>query len=233
MKTQWIDLFNEIAEDRKHIHLHQMSGWKDIEDIALWEDYVADVIQGQIQPKDRIFEAGCGCGCFLLTIKKFYPDITVAGIDAAVSAIQRIQKEILPEKEARYFKVGILPDGLNQEPSASYNIVLSNSVFQYIQKKEDAEKSVQEMIRITKPGGKIIIADVVDEAFRSINEEKMRALWDGYGEEQGYPCHAYYAKEWWNRFQTEGNSLFIRHVDVEKYWRRKYRYVVYIDKQIA
>jgi len=230
MKSKWIDLFNEIAEDKKHIYLHQMSGWKDIEDVAIWEKYVADVIQDHIQADSKIFEAGCGCAGFLVSIKKLYPGVKIAGMDAAASTIQRIQKEILPQEDSCHFKVGTLPHDLAQEASGIYDIVLANSVFQYIQSKEDAQKTVQEMIRMAGPKGKVIIGDVCDEEFRHINEEKMRLLWSGYGETQGYPCHAYYKKEWWNRFLGEKNSLSIRHVDVEEYWRRKYRYVVYIHK---
>ena len=231
MKSKWIDLFNEIAQDRKHIYLHQMSGWKDIEEEAIWEKYVADVIQNYVKVDSQIFEAGCGCGGFLVSIKKLYPGVKIAGIDAAESSIQRIKKEILPNKEdSCHFQTGNLPFDLAQEPSETYDITLANSVFQYIQNKDDAQKTVEEMIRITKRKGYTIVADVCDEEFRSINEEKMRQLWPGYGEKQGYPCHAYYKKDWWNMFQKGQNIVFIRHVTVEEYWRRKYRYVVYIQK---
>ncbi len=230
MKSRWIDLFNEIAEDRKHIYLHQMSGWKDIEDELIWEKYVADVIQNYVKKDSLVFEAGCGCGGFLVSIKKLYPGVKIAGIDAAESSIKRIQTEIVSQEESPCFRTGILPFDLAQENSETYDIVLANSVFQYIQSKDDAQKTVQEMIRITKRKGIVILADICDEEFRAINEEKMRQLWSGYGEPEGYPCHAYYKKDWWNQFQEGKNTLSIRHVTVEEYWRRKYRYVVYIQK---
>lgn len=130
------------------------------------------------------------------------------------------------ETQSNFF-VGFAPLDLNNVPSKSYDLVLCNSVFQYFSKEDEAHSTTLEMLRICKDDGKVIIADVVDKAFREETEERMKRHWGPiYGE--SLPEYLYFSKDWWSRFSHEPFSfkVSVRNSKVRDYWRWRLRYIV-------
>lgn len=225
----WISVFDKMSREMLPFP-HQSSGWKDIGAVEEWDEYVFDVIGDRVPPRGSVFEAGCGCLAFLGAVRKRHPLISIAGCDASLECIERIQMELASSAEAERFYQGHLPDGLRCIPDEQYDVVVSNSVFQYLREKEDAIRSVEEMLRIARSGGTVIVADVCDEAEREKNEESMRRLWPSYGTPGGLPSHTYFAREWWQRFAGDRIALEVSSSGAPRYWRRKYRYNVYLVK---
>jgi len=230
MKDNWIRVFDDLTTSNLP-YLHQASGWKDIGSEAQWDEYVSDVIRDPLPPGASVFEAGCGCLAFLLSVRRRYPGIHCAGVDASSRCIEKIRTELLPGGEAEAFRTGVLPGGLREYPDAGYDVVVSNSVFQYLPTKQEAQDSVLQMLRLARPGGLVIVADVCDAARSEQNEDRMKRLWATYARPDGLPSHAYYAKRWWSRFESPCVDVTIRHSRVEHYWRRHDRYNVYLRKK--
>ena len=57
--------------------------------------------------------------------------------------------QVEPEFAVNFF-VGMLPDALGKIPADSWDVVVCNSVFQYLATEEQARTAVMEMIRIAK-----------------------------------------------------------------------------------
>ncbi len=226
MTNTWVDTFNEML-DSDFEHLHQISGWKDIETVEAWDEVTLDIVKGYIKDGDSIFESGCGVLAFLNSVKRLYPNVTIHGLDAGEALIAKI-KSMLPPEEAECFFVGPIPHGLKHFPDNHFDVMLANGVTQFISKTE-AETWVHEMLRITKPNRNIIISSVCDVVNKEENDQKLRKSWETYGEEDGLPIHSYYPKDWWNRFESDTHRITIKHVTLEHYWRRNFRYNVYIS----
>ncbi len=223
----WVDEFNMLTQQDNLKYPHQVAGWKDILSVDEWDEYVGDVIQDRVNEGMSIFEAGCGTLAFLESVQRICGEVKISGIDAAEQVLQHAKQRLAPATRDR-FQVGIVPDALQNIPDASFDIVLCNSVFQYLPNLEVAETAIWEMLRISKTGGKVIVADLCDEKRKEANERKMHALWERYGTDDK-PAFLYFSKEWFNRF---GERLVcLRHVEVESYQRRDERFVVYLEKK--
>ena len=132
------------------------------------------------------------------------------------------------EQDRDNFFVGMLPDSMDQVKDCSWDVVVCNSVFQYMVDKDTARRAVEGMIRVARKW--VIIADVCDDDSekRAMTQSVVRGM--EYAE--GLPAeYRYYGKNWWiEEFGGKGRLLSIRHVEVEGYKRRAARYCVYIEK---
>ena len=193
-------------DSQPSLGLQQLAGWLEIDDEALWQRYVADLLvipraehqlqltgaaateseqeqeqakQNEKEPDEnseggavpRVFEAGCGPLAFLLALHTAAGGrVRVAGVDAAAEAIARVPEILAAHRwppgairaDAADFAVGALPDGLAGVASASRELVLSHSVFQYLTRAQVLE-SVEHMLRICCSRGVVFIGDVIDE----------------------------------------------------------------------
>jgi trans-aconitate methyltransferase len=115
-----------------------------------------------IDKTDSIFEVGCGGGAFLYPFYKM--DHKVAGIDYSSTLIKNIQKAI-PDMDFRYC------EAVKLNVSKKYDIVLSNSVFQYFDSYEYAESVINKML--SKAKKKIAILDI-NNIKKKNDAEKLR-----------------------------------------------------------
>jgi len=221
------EAFDVLAREAKFRHLHQIAGWVDLTEKQIWDDYVQDTVQGKVRPGDRVFEAGCGVLAFLRAIEEGVGlgKITIGGVDGAKKTIELVQNQLAPPEDRENFSVGLLPDCLGTMAADSWDVVVCNSVFQYINTKEQAKLAVDLMVRMARRW--VIIADVLDDRHSEKSNARIKEMsWT-----QGVPDYRCYSKAWWSEnFDSDENLVSIRHVDCPKYARRKERYVVYIEK---
>lgn len=220
--------FDVLAKESDYLHLHQVAGWVDMTDKSVWDDYVADVISGKVKPGMSVFEAGCGVLAFLRAVQEQTADIQIGGMDGAPATIQLIKDKLEPDNADSFYS-GFMPGALAKVEDESFDVVVCNSVFQYLASDEDAKKSVEGMLRIAKKW--VIIADVCNKRC----EEETLAVQQGMDWCEALPEYKSYWKSWWeDNFERSGEHLVsIRHVETPFYKRRTQRYVVYIEKNAA
>eukprot|EP00743_Colponemidia_sp_Colp-15_P008943 GILK01009759.1.p1 GENE.GILK01009759.1~~GILK01009759.1.p1 ORF type:complete len:144 (-),score=13.65 GILK01009759.1:458-889(-) len=130
------------------------------------------------------------------------------------------------------FHTGVLPHALCQFADNSFDVVVSNSVAAYLPSHDDVQSMILHMLRMVRSGGTVIVADVCDEASKQENEQKMEAHWRESHSNLRYgidlPRYLYFDKTWFKQFDVR--SIEIRHSNVEAYWRRTDRYIVYLTK---
>ncbi|MCF6158961.1 MAG: class I SAM-dependent methyltransferase [wastewater metagenome] len=125
-----------------------------------WSFYIAETIQEtlkrlDIKPDSKLLDIGCGTGSLLQAISLRYPSVCLVGID--------LSREMLKAAHKKHIKKSHLITGQSQElpfRSNSFDTVVSCNVFHYLHK---PQKCIREIIRILKPGGKIIITDWCDD----------------------------------------------------------------------
>jgi ubiquinone/menaquinone biosynthesis C-methylase UbiE len=110
-----------------------------------------DVIEKlSLKKEDRFLDAGCGSGVFLSEITK-HIQVKAVGIDFSAAHL-KLARQNIPDLPFLATSIEHLPF-----QSSSFDKVLSYSVFHCL---EDWKKGMDEFLRVSKPGGKILIGDV-------------------------------------------------------------------------
>ena len=102
----------------------------------------------------KILEAGSGTGRFCIEFAKKYPDSKIVGIDSSPSAVSLAKKgaKLRGIKNVRFIKADIFKLPF---PNNYFDVVFNEGVIEHFHNFEDA---LDEMIRVTKKHGKVIVA---------------------------------------------------------------------------
>ena len=111
----------------------------------------------ELQAGDRVLDVGCGTGQLAMTFaERVAPTGSVAGIDAAPEMIKRATSQARKQKLPIAFQVAFaqrLPF-----PNGSFHAVACTLVLHHVAE-DDQQSAVQEMHRVLKPGGRLLIAE--------------------------------------------------------------------------
>jgi SAM-dependent methyltransferase len=185
----------------------------------------------RIREGDSLLEVGCGAGLFLLPFAQ--AGVRVSGIDYSTTLIE-IAKAVLP-RHAR-----VLHSEADHIPFAdeSFEQAASNGVFLYFPHWHYAERALDEILRVMKPGGRCLITDIADlakkkEAERArrenLGQRKYREMYKGLS-------HLYYDR---SRFEcyARDRRLAFEIIDQKKansYGNSAWRFMFYFEKpQVA
>jgi ubiquinone/menaquinone biosynthesis C-methylase UbiE len=154
--------------------------------LALLAERLADVRREgyamlRVAPGSRVLDVGCGAGEVCVELAAIVGDEgTVTGIDpseAMIAAARRAANVAKRTVDLRVASVYALPF-----PDGAFDAVRAERVFQHL---ENPEAGLAEMIRVTRPGGRLMVADpdhgqhglaLDDPAHHRIYAASLRAL---------------------------------------------------------
>jgi ubiquinone/menaquinone biosynthesis C-methylase UbiE len=124
----------------------------------------------EVQPGDTILEVGCGAGDDSLALAQMVgPDGRVVGIDAGEDMISEAKKRAETSTLPVEF---LVQDACNIDfPDNTFDGCRADQVFQHI---GDPRQAVTEVIRVVRPGARIVICDpdwetlVIDSADKAV-----------------------------------------------------------------
>ena len=123
-----------------------------------WQQLALDVKQKlNLVQSDSLLDEGCGSG--LLLSKLAGQCAAVSGVDYAQAMVDTAQ-QLLPHSEFYCGEATTLRFDNN-----AFDKLLSYSIFHYFPSQDYAIEVIKEMIRVVKPGGVILIGDVLDAEF--------------------------------------------------------------------
>lgn len=113
------------------------------------------LLQAGLARGQRVVDLGCGAGAVMPAILDLVgPEGSVVGVDVSPERVEEARQLVSASPNAEV-KVGALPaTGL---PAASFDFSWSQFVFEYLR---EPEVALREMIRVTRPGGTVAVADV-------------------------------------------------------------------------
>lgn len=118
-----------------------------------------------VQPTDRILEVGCGSGCLLLQLRSRCGEIV--GTDFAAGMLKHLEGQAV---QTHCCEANSLPF-----PDASFDKVYCHGVVQYFPDEKYARQAVEEMLRVCRPGGRVLVGDVINGLLeRQYHEEGLR-----------------------------------------------------------
>ena len=104
----------------------------------------------------RVLDIGCGTGTLAILIKRFHPDVAVAGLDPDPKALARAKRKAQRAEVSIQFDQGSADD--LPYPEASFDRVFSSFMFHHLQA-EQREKTLCEVRRVLAPGGSLHMLD--------------------------------------------------------------------------
>ncbi len=113
----------------------------------------------QLNESERLLDVGCGSGLLLSHLAQNCASI--AGIDYAEAMVKKA-KTLLPQGEFHCGEANQLPFATN-----SFDKLLSYSIFHYFPSEQYALDVINEMIRVVKPGGMILLGDLLDAEYEA------------------------------------------------------------------
>ena len=136
-------------------------------------------IIGHIGTGRRILDAGCGTGETARAIVQALPDAQVCGFDYSAANIEHAQEH----RDWRLtFRVGEL--ALPPYPDESFDVVLTERALINMDNAEQQAIAIRALVRLTKPGGKLILCESFLDGLDEINAfrepaglEPIKAPW--------------------------------------------------------
>lgn len=126
---------------------------------------VGFVLQAALPLRGRVLDVGTGKGRFVVPLAGRVPNVTTVDISAAEQRCAQL--------EARWAGVAdrirfVLHDARRLPwPAHHFDAVLSWNVFHHLQ---DPGRAFREMLRVLRPGGKLVLADFAPSGFRLMDE---------------------------------------------------------------
>ena len=142
--------------------------WFDTPMGALVKRYESELLLDLLRPEqgEKILDVGCGTGVFTLDILSFDP--YVIGLDMSLPMLVRAG-----HKTRGYSFRGIIGDMMSLPFSdGSFDKVVSMTAIEFV---KDAKKTVKELFRVTRGGGRIVVTTLNSRSLwadRRMNEAK-------------------------------------------------------------
>jgi ubiquinone/menaquinone biosynthesis C-methylase UbiE len=102
----------------------------------------------------ELLSVGCGPGVILRAICALYPWVRGTGIDISP---ERVQEAIRKNSENPRTRFVCGDAHAMQFPAGSFDLVYCRMLLQYLRNKE---RAVEEMVRVCKPGGRVLLQDL-------------------------------------------------------------------------
>ncbi|MBF0331988.1 MAG: class I SAM-dependent methyltransferase [Candidatus Omnitrophica bacterium] len=161
----FVEMFNQLASAGAHF----ASGRPVPVDPVV---VVADVSSKlPLTLKSRLLDVGCGTGLFTIPLSRVCGSI--CAMDAAARAVDVLRARMVEEGVGNIeCSVGSVLDLPFED--ACFDHVLMYSVLHYLVDEAQVKTCLRELVRVCRPGGSILIADIPDPKVRDAFEKRIK-----------------------------------------------------------
>jgi len=132
--------------------------------LALWDGLLARLA---LRGDERVLDMGCGRGAVLLSVAQLLPDGRAVGVDLWRTVDQSGNGEEATRRNAQLEgvadRIELHTADMATLPfdDGSFDVVLSSLAIHNIKADEDREKAISEAARVLRPGGRLVMADIM------------------------------------------------------------------------
>lgn len=124
-----------------------------------------------------ILDVGCGAGNYSLMMLGKVPDLNCTLLDLSGKMLERAMERVSVKTSG---DVSIIQGDIRDVllPEASFDIILAGAVLHHLRDDEDWESTFAKLYSILKPGGCLMISDLITQDTDLLNEY----TWERYGD---------------------------------------------------
>ena len=201
---EWQRIYDRLGDSAcNDTPLHHIGGYH-MFSLQEWDEQVKTLVGAlgvQIGRDTRLFESGVGAGAFLDSLNRLYGCTDAEGCDTSASCVAVAQGR-LPWGRFWQGNAGCLAS----VASNSKDVALMFGVTPYMPSETYAERSVNELLRIVRPGGYIIVAENNDA-------ERIKLAAEIRKKSHKLPAnHLYLHRAFWHRFGRD--PCVVGHEDI-------------------
>lgn len=146
--------------------------------LALWRELLAQL---ELRGDERLLDMGCGRGAVLVMAAQLLPRGQAVGVDLWRTVDQSGNREEVTRRNAELEgvadRVELHTGDMTAMPfeAGSFDVVVSSLAIHNIKRRELRRQAIDEAVRVLKPGGRLVVADIqatADYALR-LNEGGM------------------------------------------------------------
>lgn len=125
----------------------------------------------------NVLDIGCGAGNYTLMMLSKVPNLNCTLVDLSLLMLNRANERILAKTNG---KVEVKQGDIREVelPENHFDIILAGAVLHHLRDDEDWETTFTKIFRLLKPGGCLMISDLVTQDTDLLNEY----TWQRYGE---------------------------------------------------
>lgn len=208
------------------------------EEVNQYVNRVVELVRPFAQDDKRVLEVGCGSGLIMFELAPMFG--SYVGLDPSSITQQRNEQLCRERGLAHVTLVTAFADSMADMEAASFDLILLPSVFQFFEGYRYAEKVMRQALRLLRPDGKIIIADVPDEEtkehFRTSLEEFRRDYGMVYQTRFNMDQHLYASEQFFHGFAASYSNVSIevsRRTGFRNELRYRYDIVMTVNGEYA
>lgn len=165
---QWLLIWEKKAVAAE-TPLHHIDGY-DLLSPSQWQSMVSELASMlPLEAGAKLVELGCGCGAFIDTLRRMHPTLETTGVDYSASLI-----DVAKGRVGGAFYVGDARS-CPALPSNHFDIACSFGTTMYLNSEQEVIMMLDEMRRITAPGGTLFVGEVSSAELRE-KALSLRAL---------------------------------------------------------
>src|SRR5215471_6766648 len=130
------------------------------------DSWISKFLEPHLPRVKSLLSVGCGPGVFLRELAENHPEIDVVGVDISPARIKEAEKRLrgIPNARVHVGSALSLPFETN-----SFDLVFSRFLLEYL---PDKPLAVQEMARVCRPGGDLLLQDLDGQLVWHFPEER-------------------------------------------------------------
>lgn len=125
----------------------------------------------------NVLDIGCGAGNYTLMMLSKVPNLNSTLVDLSLPMLERAFERVSKETNG---KVEILQGDIREVslPENHFDIILAGAVLHHLRDDEDWETTFEKLFKLLKPGGCLMISDLITQDTELLNEY----TWQRYGD---------------------------------------------------
>jgi ubiquinone/menaquinone biosynthesis C-methylase UbiE len=154
-------------------NIREYEGWENAK--AGFEEIAGKIAEAlDLKPTDKVLEVGCAAGAL-----SEYLDCDYVGVDYSASLVKR---------NIEFFKNQCMIAEAADLPfkDAWFDKVFCYGVFQYFPDKDYTRKAVSELLRVCKPGGRVLIGDLAKSSHDAKHQLHSETEYEGWRITKGW-----------------------------------------------
>jgi len=226
----WKSIWEAKGLESSATPLHALAGYDALSQ-QQWNMLVEKTSSHLLLAKaNRLFEFGVGSSAYTTQLKKLYPHLNIAGVDYSETLVRQA---VLRDPKTHVF-IGDITN-TSFVPSASYDRVISFSVFEYLPSESHARQALHEMGRILGPTGIIMVGDVRHpEQHHVVHEKREEARKKQKRHASETPPHLHIHPNFFKLYGEQNNLstkiISGKELGIEFYYNAGYSYCVYFSR---